>query len=194
MADTQGQRMNPSGLLWRAASSLASRGLRAWEPSGDRKSERPGGHLEGTFAAESPGPPYGLPREQPECSSGRKEPEGRKIKSSPASSFRLLPTVSYMKAEFPPRPPRPCQTCPLQLGHAQCHALLLMALRPLGEFLSSSLGQGLCTYSPLCIFGSAASDFPIHILEFAHSTVLPLHSTYADLKCHSRVRVCLANT
>lgn len=44
-----------------------------------------------------------------------------------------------------------------------------------------------------CICGSAASDSPTRILESAHSTVLPLHSTSADLKFHSRVRVCLVN-
>lgn len=77
-----------------APGSLARRGLWDWEASYDQRSERAGGRFKGTSTLEPRLPTYGLPREQPEGVSERKDLEGRGIKSSPTSTFQLPPIVS----------------------------------------------------------------------------------------------------
>lgn len=54
------------------------RGPRNWEAADDQRSERQAGHFEGSSTLKPPFPPYGLPREQPEWSSERKDLEEKK--------------------------------------------------------------------------------------------------------------------
>lgn len=132
-----------------APRSLASRGLGHWEPSGDQKSERPGGHFEATSTLQSPLSPYGLPREHPERSSERKTLEGRRTASSPCLNLSIahfvLNKISIPATAYTALP----SLTPAALSHTWCQFPLFTALRLLGQFFSSFLWPGFCTRSPL---------------------------------------------